>query len=217
MAAEALGTMLLLATVVGSGIMADRLSGGNAALALLANSFATGAGLVALILAFASTSGAHLNPAVTLSEALNRRFAWRHVPGYLGAQIGGAFVGVAAADAMFGEPIFAFSSRARSGPGLIFGEVVATVGLLVVVRGASRGRTLAVSVAAGAYIAAAYWFTSSTYFANPAVTLARTATNTFAGIRARDAPGFVAAELIGAVAGAFLTGRLFGGTAERSD
>jgi glycerol uptake facilitator-like aquaporin len=199
LAAEFLGTGFLLAAVVGSGIMGDRLAGGNTALALLANSMATGAALVALILTFSSISGAHFNPAVTLAEAMQGRTAWRDVPGYLTAQIGGAFGGVAAAHAMFSLPIFIASRHARNGAGLLWSEFVATFGLLAVIWGCGRARASAVPYAVGAYIAAAYWFTASTSFANPAVTLARAASDTFAGIRPSDVPAFVVVQLAAAV------------------
>jgi glycerol uptake facilitator-like aquaporin len=196
--AEAVGTTLLLATVVGSGIMAERLSAGNVGLALLANALATGGGLVALIFTFGPISGAHLNPAVTLADASQGGIAWREVPGYLVAQLGGAFAGVALAHGMFGEPLFAPSRHVRAGPAQLLSEVVATFGLLAVIWGCSRRRSKAVPFAVAAYIVAAYWFTGSTSFANPAVTLARSATDTFAGIRPADAPGFVIAQLVGA-------------------
>lgn len=196
--AETLGTALLLATVVGSGIMAERLSGGNAGLALLANALATGAGLVALILTFGPVSGAHFNPAVTLSDAALGGLPWREVPGYVTAQVAGAFAGVAAAHLMFGAPLFSVSTHARSGAAQAFSETVATFGLLAVVWGVSRRRSEAVPLAVGAYIVAAYWFTASTSFANPAVTLARAATDTFAGIRPADAPLFIVAQVVGA-------------------
>jgi glycerol uptake facilitator-like aquaporin len=196
--AEATGTALLLAAIVGSGIMGERLSGGNVAIALLANSIATGAALVALILTFGSISGAHFNPAVTLADASQGGLRWRDVPGYVGAQVIGAFAGVAAANMMFGLPVFFASVRVRSGPAQLFSEFVATFGLLSVIWGCARLRSAAIPFAVAAYIVAAYWFTASTSFANPAVTLARAATDTFAGIRAADAPGFIAAQLIGA-------------------
>ncbi len=202
--AEALGTTFLLATVVGSGIMAERLAGGNVAIALMANTIATGAALVALILTFGPISGAHFNPAVTVADASQGGLKWREVPGYLAAQIIGAFVGVAAAHVMFGEPIFSASRHVRSGGAQIFSEFVATFGLLSVIWGCARLRSSAVPFAVGAYITAAYWFTASTSFANPAVTLARAATDTFAGIRPADAPGFIVAELAGAAAATFL-------------
>jgi glycerol uptake facilitator-like aquaporin len=202
--AESIGTALLLAAVVGSGIMGDRLAGGNVAIALLANTLATGAGLVALILAFGPLSGAHLNPAVTLCDAVRGGFAWAHVPGYIGAQIVGAYAGVALAHMMFGESLFTPSLHVRSGPSQLFSEFVATFGLLFVIWACARFKPAMVPFAVGAYITSAYWFTASTSFANPAVTLARAATNTFAGIRPIDAPGFVAAQLVGALAATFL-------------
>lgn len=198
--AETVGTALLLATVVGSGIMGERLASGNVAIALLANTIATGAGLVALILTFGPISGAHLNPAVTLADASQGGLPWREVPSYIGAQIVGAFVGVAIGDAMFGEPMFFASQHVRAGFPQLFSEFVATFGLLAVVWGVSRRRSNAVPFAVGAYITAAYWFTASTSFANPAVTLARAATDTFVGIRPADAPGFIVAQLIGTAA-----------------
>lgn len=203
-AAEALGTALLLATVVGSGIMGERLAGGNVAVALLANTFATGAGLVALILTFGPISGAHFNPAVTLADAWQGGVRWREVPVYLAAQVLGAFAGVAVAHAMFGEALFSASRHVRAGAPQLLGEVVATFGLLAVISGCARRRPSAAPFAVGAYITAAYWFTSSTSFANPAVTLARAASDTFAGIRPADAPGFVGAELVGAAAATVL-------------
>jgi len=198
--AEALGTALLLAAVVGSGIMGERLAGGNVAIALLANTIATGAALVALILAFGPISGAHFNPAVTLADSWNGGLAWRHVPVYLAAQILGAFAGVAIAHRMFSEPIFFASRHIRSGQAQLFSEFIATFGLLSVIWGCVRSRPEIVAFAVGAYITAAYWFTSSTSFANPAVTLARAASDTFAGIRPVDVPGFVLAQLAGATA-----------------
>jgi glycerol uptake facilitator-like aquaporin len=198
--AEALGTAFLLAAVVGSGIMGARLSAGNVAIALLANTIATGAALVALILTLGPISGAHFNPAVTLADAWQGGLPWRDVPAYLCAQIGGGFAGVALAHLMFGEPVFFASHRVRSGSAQLFSEFVATFGLLSVIWGCARLRPSAVPFAAGAYITAAYWFTASTSFANPAVTLARAASDTFAGIRPADAPGFVVAQLAGAVA-----------------
>ncbi len=203
-AAEGIGTALLLATVVGSGIMGERLAGGSIALALLANTIATGAGLIAFILAFGPISGAHFNPAVTLVDAWQGGLPWRDVPAYVAAQLVGAFAGVAAAHAMFGVPLFAASQHVRSGPAQMWSEFVATFGLLAVIWGCSRRRSAAVPFAVGAYITAAYWFTSSTSFANPAVTLARAATNTFAGIRPADVPGFVAAQLAGAAVATLL-------------
>lgn len=199
-AAEGVGTLLLLATVVGSGIMAEQLAGGNVALALLANTIATGAGLVALILTFGPTSGAHFNPAVTLADASQGGLPWREVPVYLAAQVAGAFAGVAVAHSMFGKPVFFASQHTRAGDAQWLSELVATFGLLSVIWGCARRRSEAVPFAVGAYITAAYWFTASTSFANPAVTLARAATDTFAGIRPADVPGFVVAQLLGAAA-----------------
>jgi glycerol uptake facilitator-like aquaporin len=201
--AEALGTALLLAAVVGSGIMGERLAGGNVALALLANTIATGAALLALILTFGHISGAHFNPAVTLADACAGGLRWRtDVPAYLAAQTLGAFAGVAAAHVMFGEPLFSASRHAREGGAQMFSEALATFGLLSVIWGCTRFQRPATVVpfAVAAYITAAYWFTSSTSFANPAVTLARAATDTFTGIRPQDAPAFILAQLAGAAA-----------------
>jgi glycerol uptake facilitator-like aquaporin len=198
--AEALGTALLLAAVVGSGIMGEQLARDNTALALLANTVATGAALVALIMTFGPVSGAHLNPAVTLADAAVGGMPWREVPGYVLAQIAGAFGGVAAAHVMFEKPIFFASRHVRSGGSQLFSEFVATFGLLAVIWGCSRRKPGSVPFAVGAWITAAYWFTASTSFANPAVTLARSASDTFAGIRPVDAPGFIVAQLVGAAA-----------------
>jgi glycerol uptake facilitator-like aquaporin len=202
--AEGLGTAFLLAAVVGSGIMGEKLSGGNVAIALLANTLATGAALLALILAFGPISGAHFNPAVTLADAAQRGLPWREVPGYVGVQVLGAFAGVAAAHLMFGEPSFEASTKVRSGLPQGFSEFIATFGLLAVIWGCSRRRAESVPTAVAAYITAAYWFTASTSFANPAVTLARAATDTFAGIRPADVPMFIAAQLLGAAAATIL-------------
>jgi glycerol uptake facilitator-like aquaporin len=198
--AEGLGTALLLATVIGSGIMGDKLAGGNVAIALLANTVATGAGLVALILTFGPISGAHFNPAVTLADASQGGVPWREVPVYIVAQVAGAFAGVAVAHVMFVKPVFFASTRDRSGVAQMVSEFVATFGLMAVIWGCVRRRPGAVPFAVGAYITAAYWFTSSTSFANPAVTIARAASDTFAGIRPVDVPGFVVAQLLGAAA-----------------
>jgi glycerol uptake facilitator-like aquaporin len=202
--AEALGTGFLLAAVIGSGIMGERLAGGNVAIALLANTLATGAMLVALILTFGPISGAHLNPAVTLADASQGGVPWREVPVYVAAQITGAFAGVASAHLMFGESVFSASHHIRSGNAQLFSEFIATFGLISVIWGCSRSRSSAVPFAVGAYITGAYWFTSSTSFANPAVTLARAASDTFAGIRPLDAPGFIVAQLAGAMAATLL-------------
>ena len=202
--AEAIGTALLLAAVVGSGIMGDQLAGGNVALTLLANTLATGAALVALILAFGPISGAHFNPAVSLAEAWLGGLPWREAPAYLAAQVAGAYVGVATAHGMFSAPLFSASRQMRAGGAQLLGEFVATFGLLAIIQSCARRRPTAIAFAVGAYITAAYWFTSSTSFANPAVTLARAATDTFTGIRPVDAPAFIAAQLAGAAAATVL-------------
>ncbi len=198
LSAEGLGTALLLATVIGSGIMGERLAGGNVAIALLANSIATGTVLYVLILVFGPISGAHFNPAVSLVLASNRQMRWSDAVAYVCVQIVAAFAGVAIAHAMFGESLFFASQHQRTGPGQWWAEGIATFGLLVVILGSARQSLPAVAAAVGAYITAAYWFTASTSFANPAVTLARTASDTFAGIRPIDAPAFVLAQLAGA-------------------
>ncbi len=200
-ASEAVGTAFLLAVVIGSGIMGERLAGGNVALALLANTLSTGAGLVALIHTFGAISGAHFNPVVSISDATRGGLPWREVAVYVLAQLAGAFLGVAVAHVMFGEPVFFVSVKERAGNAQLVSEFVATFGLLATIQGTVRARPEAVAFAVGAYITSAYWFTSSTSFANPAVTLARTASDTFAGIRPADAPGFVLAQLLGAGAG----------------
>jgi glycerol uptake facilitator-like aquaporin len=182
---------------VGSGIMGDRLAGGNVAIALLANTIATGAALVALILTFGPLSGAHFNPAVSFADASQGGLSWREAAAYSMAQVAGAFVGVGVADAMFGEPLYAWSQHARSGSTQMLSEAVATFGLLAVILGCARRRSAAVPFAVGAYITAAYWFTASTSFANPAVTLARSMTDTFAGIRPVDVPAFLTGQLAG--------------------
>lgn len=198
--AESVGTAMLLAAVVGSGIMGERLSGGNVAIALLANTLATGAALVTLILTFGPISGAHFNPAVSFADASQGRLSWREAVAYSIAQIVGAFVGVALAHAMFAEPLFAWSRHVRAGFPQVLSEMVATFGLFAVIWGCVRRRPDAVPFAVGAYITAAYWFTASTSFANPAVTLARAATDTFAGIRVSDVPGFLIGQAVGATA-----------------
>jgi glycerol uptake facilitator-like aquaporin len=202
--AKFLGTFFLLVAVVGSGIMGDRLALGNVAIALLANSIATGAALVALILAFGPTSGAHFNPAVTLADAWIGETAWRDAPMYISAQIAGAIAGVAAAHLMFGETLFMASTHVRGGPAQLLSEFIATFGLLAVIWGCARTRPSTIPYAVGAYIIAAYWFTSSSSFANPAVTLARAMTNIFSGIRPIDAPGFILAQFAGAIAASIL-------------
>ena len=198
--AEAVGTAFLLAAVVGSGIMGERLAAGNTAIALLANTLATGAALVALIFTFGPISGAHFNPAVTLADAWRRGIAWRDAAAYISAQISGAFAGVAAAHVMFGLPFFFASRHERAGGTQMFSEFVATFGLLAVIWACVRYQPAMIPFAVAAYITAAYWFTASTSFANPAVTLARAASDTFAGIRPADAPAFIVAQLAGALA-----------------
>ncbi|MBV9712327.1 MAG: aquaporin family protein [Ktedonobacteraceae bacterium] len=183
--------------------MGERLAGGNVAIALLANTLATGAMLVALILTFGPISGAHFNPVVTLADASQRRLSWHEVPGYIAAQLLGAFA-VAAAHLMFGEAVFSVSRHVRAGGAQIFSEFIATFGLLCVIWGCARLRSSAVPFAVGAYITGAYWFTASTSFANPAVTLARAASDSFAGIRPGDTPGFIIAQLAGAAAATVL-------------
>ncbi|MGH9411695.1 MAG: aquaporin [Vicinamibacterales bacterium] len=198
LAAEGIGTGLLLAAVVGSGIMGERLAGGNVAMALLANTIATGAALVALILTFGPVSGAHFNPAVSLADASQGGIGWNEAMLYVLVQCVGAMAGVALADAMFGVPLFAWSTHVRSGIPQLLSEATATFGLLAVIWGCARRRSEAVPFAVGAYITSAYWFTASTSFANPAVTIARAMTNTFTGIRPADVAGFIVAQLLGA-------------------
>jgi glycerol uptake facilitator-like aquaporin len=201
-AAEALGTALLLAVVIGSGVMGERLSGGNVALALLGNTIATGAGLVVLITIFGPISGAHFNPAVTLVFLARRELTARLALGYIAAQVVGAVLGVWAAHAMFALPILQVSAKLRDGPAQLWSEAVATFGLVATILGTLRFRAEATPLMVGLYITAAYWFTASTSFANPAVTVARTLSDTFAGIAPASAPGFVAAQLAGAVVAA---------------
>jgi len=207
---EGLGTALLLATVVGSGIMGERLSAGNAAVALLANSLATGAALVALILTFGPFSGAHFNPLVTLALAWRKQFPWREVAPYAVAQVLGALVGVWITHYIFELPVFMTSARVRTGLPQWGSEAVATFGLLAVILGCAKAKPFAI----GAYITAAYWFTSSTSFANPAVTVARSLTATFSGIRPHDVPGFVVGQVVGAALATALFGWLAPSTRE---
>ncbi|HXZ54266.1 MAG TPA: MIP/aquaporin family protein [Burkholderiales bacterium] len=202
--AEFLGTAGLLAVVVGSGIMAQRLALGNDALALLANAIVTGFGLYILISILAPISGAHFNPAVTLVAAIAGGFVWKRVPGYLVAQLSGAIAGVFLAHVMFDLPILQLGTHARAGTGQFVSEAVATCGLLLTIIGFTRSAPSQTAAAVGAYIAGAYWFTASTSFANPAVTVARALTNTFAGIRPQDAPAFILAQLAGSVAAVLL-------------
>jgi glycerol uptake facilitator-like aquaporin len=202
--AEFLGTAFLVAAVVGSGIMGERLAGGNIAIALLANTIATGAALVALILTFGSISGAHFNPGVTLADALEHGLPWADVPFYIVAQCTGGIGGSVVAHLMFGLPWYSLSTHARHGAGQVFSEFVATFGLLSVIWGCSRLRSNATPFAVASYITAAYWFTASTSFANPAVTIARALSDTFAGIAPADVPLFVIAQLAGAFSATFL-------------
>jgi glycerol uptake facilitator-like aquaporin len=215
LAAEASGTALLLAIIIGSGIMGEQLAQGNTAIALLANSLATGAGLSVLILALGPVSGAHFNPLVSVAEAVRAGLPWRELPLYIAVQIGGAFAGVAAAHAMFGKPLFFASRHVRAGWPMLWSEVVAAFGLLLAILAISKTRPAAVPFAVGAYITAAYWFTASTSFANPAVTLARAASDTFAGIRPTDTIGFIAAQAIGAATALCLYRWLFAIPCER--
>ena len=202
--AEFIGTALLVAAVVGSGIMGADLSGGNVGIALLANTVATGAALVCLILAFGPVSGAHFNPAVSIADASQGGLSWRDAAAYSLAQVVGGCAGVLCAHAMFAAPLVQVSQHARSGASQALSEAIATFGLLSVIWGTSRRQGAAVPFAVGAYITAAYWFTASTSFANPAVTVARSFTDTFAGIRPGDVPMFVAAQAVGATAATVL-------------
>jgi glycerol uptake facilitator-like aquaporin len=209
LAAEALGTAFLLAAVVGSGIMGERLSGGNVALTLLANTMATGAALVVLIAIFGPISGAHFNPAVTLYFALRREIGAGMALAYGTVQIAGAVLGVFVAHAMFGAAILEVSQKLRDGPAQALSEFVATFGLIATIAGALRFRPALMPLLVGLYIAAAYWFTASTSFANPAVTLARALTNTFAGIAPHSVPAFLSAQLVAACTGFLVFGWLF--------
>jgi glycerol uptake facilitator-like aquaporin len=202
--AEFLGSAFLVAAVIGSGIMGERLAAGNVAIALLANTIATGAALIALILTFGPISGAHFNPAVTLADAFEHGLGWSEVPLYIVAQCFGGLVGAAVAHLMFGLPLYSLSSHARHGWPVVFSEFVATFGLLCVIWGCSRFRSTIVPFAVASYITAAYWFTASTSFANPAVTIARSFSDTFAGIRPGDAPWFIAAQFAGALTATLL-------------
>lgn len=202
--AEGVGTALLLTAVVGSGIMGERLFSGNVGLTLLANTLATGAGLAALILAFGPISGAHLNPVVTAADAWQGGLPWSEVPSYLLAQAVGAIGGVGLANLMFEESVYSLSSHPREGAAMLLSEFVAAFGLLVVIQGCARRSAAAVPYAVAAYISAAYWFTPSTSFANPAVTLARAFSDTFAGIRPADVPGFIVVQCLGGAAAMLL-------------
>jgi glycerol uptake facilitator-like aquaporin len=207
--AEALGTSLLLTAVVGSGVMAGRLAGGNDAVALLCNTVATGAALVVLITVFAPLSGAHFNPAVTLYFTLRREIVWRDATAYVIVQIVAAIAGVWLAHAMFGVPIIEVSHKLRDGPSQWLSEFVATFGLLLAIAGCARKPDTTPALV-GLYISAAYWFTASTSFANPAVTIARSLTDSFAGIAPSSVPGFIGGQLLAVIAAAPLTIYLFG-------
>jgi len=206
--AEFIGTAFLVAAVVGSGVMGEKLAGGNIAIALLANTIATGAALVALILAFGAISGAHFNPVVTLADAIEGGQTWTDASAYIAVQIIGGIAGAVVAHLMFGLSVVSISLHARPGWSLALSEFVATFGLLSVIFGCSRQRASAVPFAVGGYITAAYWFTASTSFANPAVTIARSLSNTFSGIRPVDVPLFIAAQIVGGLAATFLFRRL---------
>jgi glycerol uptake facilitator-like aquaporin len=201
---EFVGTGFLVAAVVGSGIMGERLAGGNVAIALLANSIATGAALAALILTFGPISGAHFNPAVTLADAIERGLSWTVAACYVPAQCAGAVCGAIVANVMFGLPAISASHHVRSGSNQLYSEFIATFGLICVIWGCSRQRSTAVPFAVAAYIMAAYWFTASTSFANPAVTIARSLSDTFSGIRPADVSPFVTAQFAGAIAATLL-------------
>jgi glycerol uptake facilitator-like aquaporin len=206
--AEFIGTAFLVAAVIGSGVMGERLAGGSVAIALLANTIATGATLVALIATFGSISGAHFNPVVTLADAIGGGLSWAEAGAYAVVQIVGGIAGAAVAHLMFGLPVVSLSQHARPGWALALSEFIATFGLLAVISGCSRFRSSMVPVAVGSYITAAYWFTASTSFANPAVTIARSLSNTFAGIRPVDVPPFLFAQVAGGLAATFLFRRL---------
>ena len=207
--AEFMGTAFLVAAVVGSGVMGERLAGGNVALALLANTIATGAALAALILTFGAISGAHFNPVVTLADAIKGGQPWGDAAAYIGVQIAGGVAGTILAHLMFGLSPLSLSQHARHGWALILSEFVATFGLMIVILGCSRSRQSAVPYAVAAYITAAYWFTPSTSFANPAVTIARSLSDTFTGIRPSDVPMFIAAQVCGGLAATLVFGRIF--------
>ena len=212
-AAEALGTAMLLAIVVGSGVMAERLAGGNTAIALLGNTLATGAGLVVLITIFGPLSGAHFNPAVTLVFALRREIGALAAGAYVAAQVLGGIIGVWAAHLMFAEPLLQVSLKLRDGPAQAFSEGVATFGLILAILGSIRFRPESTPMIVGLYITSAYWFTASTSFANPAVTIARAMSDTFAGIAPSSAPAFICAQLVGAIVAACLARWLLRGEA----
>ena len=209
--AEALGSFLLFATVIGSGIMGERLAGGNVAIALLGNTIATGAILFVLITMFGPVSGAHFNPAVTLVMRLRGEISSRVAMTFVAAQLGGGILGVWVAHLMFDLPILELSTKVRAGPGQLTGEAIATFGLILTILGTVRMRPTAVPASVALYISAAYWFTSSTSFANPAITIARSLSDSFAGIAPACVPGFIAAQLAGAIAALLVGNALFAG------
>lgn len=215
LAAEGLGTLILVMAVIGSGIMAENLAGGNDAVALLCNTIATGAVLYVIITIFAPVSGSHFNPAVSLVMALRRELDWRTTVLYIVVQIAGGCLGAVLAHLMFGLDLFQLGAKARNGVGQWAGEFIATFGLIATILGCVRFKPEAVATAVALYITSAYWFTASTSFANPAVTIARSLSDTFAGIAPADAPGFIVAELLGALAAAWLFGWLFAPEAPR--
>jgi glycerol uptake facilitator-like aquaporin len=209
--AEALGSFLLFATVIGSGIMGERLAGGNVAIALLGNTIATGAILFVLITMFGPVSGAHFNPAVTLVMRLRGEISSRVAMAFVAAQLSGGILGVWVAHLMFDLPILELSTKVRAGPGQLTGEAIATFGLILTILGTVRMRPAAVPASVALYITAAYWFTSSTSFANPAITIARSLSDSFAGIAPTDVPGFIVAQLVGAIAALLVGNALFAG------
>jgi glycerol uptake facilitator-like aquaporin len=215
LAAEAVGTALLLATVIGSGIMAQRLAGGNLALALLGNTLPTGAILVVLILIFGPVSGAHFNPVVSMVFALRKELPWRDATAYIAMQIAGALAGVWIAHLMFELSVWQLSSTLRTGAGQWLAEAVATFGLLLTILGCLRGAVTAIPYAVALYITAAYWFTASTSFANPAVTVARAFSDTFAGIAPAHVLGFIVAQMLGALGASLFAGWLWRVGAEK--
>jgi glycerol uptake facilitator-like aquaporin len=206
--AEFIGTAFLVAAIIGSGVMGEKLAGGNVAVALLANTIATGAALVALILTFSSVSGAHFNPVVTLADAVGGSLPWKDAAAYVAVQVTGGICGTVVAHLMFGLSVISVSHHDRHGWPIVLSEFVATFGLLIVIVGCSRFRSSAVPFAVAAYITAAYWFNASTSFANPAVTIARSLSDTFAGIRPVDVPLFIAAQVVGGLAATLIFSRL---------
>ena len=214
--AEALGSFLLFATVIGSGVMGERLAGGNVAIALLGNTIATGAILFVLITMLGPVSGAHFNPAVTLVMRLRGEISSNVAMAFVAAQLGGGILGVWVAHLMFDLPILELSTKVRAGPGQLAGEAIATFGLILTILGTVRMRPTAVPASVALYITAAYWFTSSTSFANPAITIARSLSDSFAGIAPACVPGFIAAQLVGAIAALLAGSALFAGSSHET-